>query len=449
MMVTLWVGTGAFLVTSHLHQGSGQAWPLALSGFLSGGVLILQYLVDFERRLRAVDLLHERRIREVRDSLSSHRSEMRAAVDEGFARISDATELFSQVDRSVLRSDGVTRLARTYARVGERGSGLVNVFAEEELARLASLMEDLSHGSADLAGENREWLVSLTECASRTIHAVSTSIDRDFWLGEGANRYLRAQKEALESRGVRIQHLFLVGRSDEITDDLTRLCDDVGELGIDVRIAALSELPPRARLAPGHDFVVFDEELCYEIHPGPSAHARTTLRAGREDVQARIAGFTVLWESAMKRRPTLPRIPPALPGGVASDVCRLRLTLLDEHPVPRAPARIRLRVQAGPGHPWSAPDAHLPLLVVTATPLSAARIQPAAVSTRPSRAGDDNTAEFLFTPELAGAHRLRVTVHDQASGTVLQQVETTVHVASAPGGLAPALAPLNPRAQGD
>jgi len=95
----------------------------------------------------------------------------------------------------------ITRLARTYARVGERGSGLVNVFAEEELARLASLMEDLSHGSADLAGENREWLVSLTECASRTIHAVSTSIDRDFWLGEGANRYLRAQKEALESRG--------------------------------------------------------------------------------------------------------------------------------------------------------------------------------------------------------------------------------------------------------
>ncbi len=142
---------------------------------------------------------------------------MRRAVDESFSKINDATELFSQVDRSVLRSDGVTRLARKYTQVGEHGSELVKTFAQEEIGRLASLMESLSNGSADCPGENHDWLIDLTTCAKETVYATSTSVDRDFWFSEPANRYLKAQERAIKQRGVVVRRLFLVSRPEDRT----------------------------------------------------------------------------------------------------------------------------------------------------------------------------------------------------------------------------------------
>ncbi|MFE2563696.1 tetratricopeptide repeat protein [Streptomyces mirabilis] len=97
----------------------------------------------------------------------------------------------------------------------------------------------------------------------------------------------------------------------------------------------------------------------------------------------------------------------------------VRLTLLDDVPVPDVPARIALQVVPGPGHPWS--TAPLPPLTARATSLGHAEIDPA-------HGVPADGAEFRFTPHRPGSHRLRFTVEDPATGTVLQQVEAEIDV---------------------
>ncbi|XES00778.1 hypothetical protein HEP87_60840 [Streptomyces sp. S1D4-11] len=56
----------------------------------------------------------------------------------------------------------------------------------------------------------------------------------------------------------------------------------------------------------------------------------------------------------------------------------VRLTLLDDVPVPDVPARIALQVVPGPGHPWS--TAPLPPLTARAASLGHAEIDPRTAS---------------------------------------------------------------------
>ncbi|WP_327137443.1 tetratricopeptide repeat protein [Streptomyces sp. NBC_01340] len=107
----------------------------------------------------------------------------------------------------------------------------------------------------------------------------------------------------------------------------------------------------------------------------------------------------------------------------------VRLTLLDEAPVPDVPARIALQVVPGPAHPWS--TAPLPPLTARATPLGHAEIDPAyavPVVGAKSYGSESHGAEFRFTPHRPGSHRLRFTLEDPATGTVLQQVEAEIDV---------------------
>jgi uncharacterized protein DUF6879 len=297
-LLTVVVAAGTYVLTNVLDQDKNQVWQLTVSVVLGGAALIIQYLVEFEQRLEAMEASQKKRIREMRDSLASHHEQMRRAVDESFSKINDATELFSQVDRSVLRSDGVTRLARKYTQVGEHGSELVKTFAQEEIGRLASLMESLSNGSADCPGENHDWLIDLTTCAKKTVYATSTSVDRDFWFSEPANRYLKAQERAIKQRGVVVRRLFLVSRPEDRTPSLEQLCERHREFGIDARIAVRALLPPPAQVTPLNDFIVFDGELSYETEPDVEVMpAKTTLKMTREHVAERINRFTVLWEA--------------------------------------------------------------------------------------------------------------------------------------------------------
>ncbi|MET7779376.1 tetratricopeptide repeat protein [Streptomyces mirabilis] len=110
----------------------------------------------------------------------------------------------------------------------------------------------------------------------------------------------------------------------------------------------------------------------------------------------------------------------------------VRLTLLDDVSVPDVPARIALEVVPGPGHPWS--TAPLPPLTARATSLGHAEIDPA-------HGVPADGAEFRFTPHRPGSHRLRFTVEDPATGTVLQQVEAEIDVVPSDPGPHRATAP--------
>ncbi|MET9484809.1 DUF6879 family protein [Streptomyces sp. NPDC006638] len=284
-LITAFIGGTAYLLTNITDQP--EVWKLTASIFLGGASLIIQYMIDFERRLGGVE-----------DTLTEHNAEMTRLVARGFARINEVTELFGLVDRSALPPDGVTRLVRSATEVGSSAPAIMQAFAREEISRLTTLMENLNQKLVDYEGEDHDWIVSLTHCAAQTIDATSTSVDRDFWPSELGQRYLRAQRDAVKERQVRIRRLFIVETPDHNTPELQQFCDNQQSLGIEVRVLALSELSPIARMDETNDFIVFDESLSYEIGfdlRGVNTKTIMDLRADR--VAKRVQRFRALWEA--------------------------------------------------------------------------------------------------------------------------------------------------------
>jgi hypothetical protein len=300
ILVTSLVFLIAYLVTNALDQKPGDVWNLTASVVIGGAALIVQYLIDFEKRLEEIESSQADLIRDVKDKLINHHVALTALVDDRFSRISEATELFGKVDRTVLRSDGVVKLARSATECGQLNNETVKTFASEEIERLAGLLENLSNRSADCLGENQDWLIGLTHCIKHHLDATSTSVDRDFWGSEPAGRYLEAQSDAV-LRGVEIRRLFLVDAPEEVDDELDALCNNQRALGIDARRVALAELPPWAQLGTKCDFIVFDEELSYEIDQDTKdVNAKTTLNARPSHVSHRMRQFKRLWEATTK-----------------------------------------------------------------------------------------------------------------------------------------------------
>ncbi|WCD99117.1 hypothetical protein PGH47_27040 [Streptomyces sp. HUAS 31] len=408
ILVTASAMTGGFFLTVVLAQDLSRAWAWTASIAIGGAALVVQYLVDFGKRLEQ--------------------------FEKRSAEVLTATELFRPADPSPVRSDEVTRLVLAYTRIRERDGDLAQAFAGRRLTRLAELLAGLGSGSAHRPGEDHEWLISLTECARMTVDAVTTVADRDFWFGGPGDRYLAAQEKAVSRRGVEIRRLFVVRHPDEVTPELRALCEKHLRHGISVRIAVRSQLPSMPRVS---DLVIFDGALCLETEWGPwSQPAGTWLKAESAHVEDRAAEFHELW--AMAEQPQLMGPIRSFPEELAPDACRLLLVLMDDNPASGIPAEIELRVQPGPLHRWSEPGAARPQLVATATPLTQALIEPVSVELRPPQWGDAGAGQVLFTPERSGTHRIAVTVHDAATGTVLQRVKTTVHVTDGPAGDAPA-----------
>jgi hypothetical protein len=284
-LVTALVGGGTYLLTDATDQP--EVWKLTATIFLGGAALIIQYMVDFEKRLWAVE-----------HSLSEHSAEMKELVANGFARINEVTHLFGLVDRSALAPDGITRLVRSATQVASSTPTIMQAFSRAEISRLTTLMEDINQKLVDYEGEDHDWIVTLTSCASMTIDATSTSVDRDFWPSELGQRYLRAQRDAITKRQVRIRRLFIVTTPDQNSSELEQLCDDQQSLGIEVRVLALSELSPIARMDETNDFIVFDESLSYEIGSDlRGVNTKTIMDLRPDRVTKRAQRFEALWEA--------------------------------------------------------------------------------------------------------------------------------------------------------
>ncbi|MET9816779.1 hypothetical protein [Streptomyces sp. NPDC006355] len=293
-LVTVVVATIAYVITNLIDQDQDELWKLAVSIVIGGAALIVQYLIDFERRLGLVQSGQDGQRREVQEALTTHHQDMSHLVELSFSRISDATELFGEVERSRLRSDGVARLARFATRVGAVGPDILRDFALEEISRLASLLESLTTMTHECPGENHDWLMDLTKCAQRSIYATSSYVDQAFWRSDPADRYLQAQEDAIKEREVEIRRLFIVERADDI-DELTGICERQRELGIDARVVALSDLPPNAR-GEIRDVVLFDEALCYEVHTDiRQENPWTSLNARTSHIRDQQKRFNKLW----------------------------------------------------------------------------------------------------------------------------------------------------------
>ncbi|WP_199844515.1 DUF6879 family protein [Streptomyces sp. DSM 15324] len=275
LLVTVVVGGVVYLLTNVISSDDDGPWQLVLSVLCGGIVLIVQFLVSFVNQMHAV----------------------KVSVDQRFADIGKATKLFNEVEK--LRDDGVPRLAENATKVVSGGPRILQDFANEEINRLAGVMEDLTSLSAETPGENHDWLMTLTRCTRHSIDAISTTVvDDGFWSTEPANRYLTAQHEAIVERGITVRRLFIVKERGERAA-LAPICEEQRDLRIQVRVVALDQLPAHHRRGNMIDFIVFDQALSYEIHPDQlGLNSRTAVNARRELVQPLVRRFEQLWDAA-------------------------------------------------------------------------------------------------------------------------------------------------------
>ncbi|MEU6404669.1 hypothetical protein [Streptomyces sp. NPDC046985] len=274
LLATVLAGGVVYVLSTVLAPSADDVWQLVLSVLCGGAVLIVQFLVTFAHQL----------------------GELKSSVDQRFVDIGRATKLFNEVEK--LRDDGVPRLAESATHVVSIGPEILHDFAHEEINRLALQMDDLTNLSAECPGENHDWLLSLTKCARRTVDAISTSVDQDFWSTEPAGRYLEAQREAIDDRGVRVRRLFVVKQPGDLPH-LHDICKEQRDVRIEVRVVALSQLPLHVQRGKMIDFVVFDGALSYEVGADQlSVNSWTTVNAREDDVQQRIRRFGELWNAS-------------------------------------------------------------------------------------------------------------------------------------------------------
>lgn len=299
VLVTLFAGGITYLITNLTEQP--EIWQITMSVFVAGVGLVVNYLIDHDNRVGRLEATQEQ-----------HTSRVEDVLDRRFTEISEATALYARVEHTVLRPDQVTRLVA--AATDLPGDELVRRFADHELTRLTALFEGLRSGWAFYEGEDREWLLGLTACATMSIDATSmTSFDDpqdfvdddEFWESDLGQRYLAAQRRAVQERHVRVRRLFLL--TDARPDDDKRIAEMIEphqRIGAEIRLLRPSDIDFLVR-NDMVDFVLFDGALSYELRTastiGPEGSptiADVTLVADPERVARRRQRFDMMWEAA-------------------------------------------------------------------------------------------------------------------------------------------------------
>ncbi|GAA4801861.1 hypothetical protein [Streptomyces ziwulingensis] len=313
LAVGLVVGALAWSVAALLRPEAA-VWRQFLAALLcAAATVLIQHLIDLDRRLeqRSQDA-HRTLAETVRESLRRHEEEPAAtrppaagepprAAEGSLAPTERETGAPRLPDRA--DEDGVPDLAGSFAEVLAPGPAILGTFVRMEMKRVVGHLTDLTNLTAECPGENHDWMLTLTYAAQHSICATSTSVDREFWNSEPASRYLQAQREVIADRGIPVRRLFLLPSARELDDKLLRLCDEQESLNIDVRVAVLPELPPHLQRGTTNDFIVYDEEVTFEIEQDlRDVNVRTRLNARQPHIQDCMKRFRELWEGGMSVR---------------------------------------------------------------------------------------------------------------------------------------------------
>ncbi len=299
IVVTTIVGAVSFPFTQLLFDSlPGQVITAAAFG---GVILLIQFLVDFEKRLAKVE-----------SRMTDSVAEIRRVVEQGFSKVNDATQLLAKVETAGLQTVAVTQFMRHAAGISADAPCLVCTFAQLEIDRVSEFLRQLGDEEANYEGEDQDWLLGLTRCAEQCIDAISLpEVDAagnsflSFWDSHLGRHYLDLQRDGIR-RGVRIRRVFVTERDDMDQEPvLQRVCRLQTELGIEVRLLHPAAVP-RAIRGSLFDFILFDNTISYEATPAAHVelgetpmilNTRLILRAAR--VEERIERYKSIWASAV------------------------------------------------------------------------------------------------------------------------------------------------------
>jgi hypothetical protein len=283
---------GLITLTAAEAGGMSGRNSLALTAVVTFGSALVLFIVDTEVRISAVN---ER-------------------MAEGFAEIGRSAELSSKMERSVLGSELLTAFLETAGQADGPVNPLLLRLARREIQQVTSFVRLLPVGS-EIAydGEDRDWLLGLTQEAELSIDAISLStvdagvhgLDGGLWTSDLGIRYLEFQREAI-ARKVRIRRIFVVVDEEMVHDeDFRRITDMQRDVGVEVRMLD-HQLIPRLMQSMIFDFIVFDGAISYETTPATTFSVSQTkpgiLRTRLAPMPARVRDledqFEQLWDAA-------------------------------------------------------------------------------------------------------------------------------------------------------
>jgi hypothetical protein len=163
---------------------------------------------------------------------------------------------------------------------GGSGSSLLARLGRREIERVTSFIQQVQAGrEITYDGEDREWMLGLTQEVQHSIEAISLpavdvpagTFDGGLWASDLGVRYLQLQRQAID-RGVSVRRIFIFEDADLMRDQLfLRIMQMQRDAGIDARVLDFRLIPEWLR-GMIFDFVIFDEQLSYEMSPGTSLH---------------------------------------------------------------------------------------------------------------------------------------------------------------------------------
>lgn len=304
VIVTVIVGILAYVLTEKLLDDDGP-WAIMASVFLGGVAFVTQFLVDVERRMERLE-----------KSQSEHRKALDRRVDIRFRQIGEATKLHDMVFESNISTTDIGELIQSAVKVDRQTPRLMADLAKSERNRMIDFLRQLHrNGEAFYEGEDRDWLLGLTQHVTTSIKATSLTTvdsssagtpDNGLWQTDLGMRYLEFQKDAIQ-RGTRVQRIFVLDiPSVDPIGPFIDIMQQHRDAGVDVRVinpldAQGDGVSPNAH----YDFIVFDDSLTYETTPAARPDLKTApyilhtrIRIQPEIVEERIRRFDKLWRIA-------------------------------------------------------------------------------------------------------------------------------------------------------
>src|SRR5712691_985153 len=252
---------GLITIVSANISGMTSQDSLQLGTFVIGIFVLAMFLIDFEVRLLNLG----------------------DGLDRALRKLDKSSELASLAERSALDTALLTDFLDVAGKAGDGINPLLLRLAQREIKRMTYLVQELP-GGREIAydGEDREWLLGLTEEAGRSVDAISLStvdagmrgFDGGLWTSDLGTRYLELQREAV-ARGIVIRRIFVFETEDLAGDEtflnITKIQRDVG---VQVRMLDHQLIPEWLR-SMIFDFIIFDGAVSYETTPATTFNAGT------------------------------------------------------------------------------------------------------------------------------------------------------------------------------
>lgn len=291
LLISLIAFGGALLLGWGLRTAQVPAYVVGLLGvslFVASVTFLVLHFYDIDKRF------------------DRHAVDSEARIDESFRKISEATNLFSLVEASALKTDAVTQLVANSVRI-KPNPQLIFDYAQHEVQRLSEILKTLGD-AADLTydGEDRNSLLGLTRYTRATIDAVNATsdmpgeiqFDGSLWQSDLGQRFLEAQRDAVR-RNVRIRRIFILSHPKLREDAAFRYVIEMhSAIGIEVRVLDPIVFP-RQFVPVISDFVLFDGVVSYQTsqaaYQSQASIASTQLVTNPSKVQRAIERFQDLW----------------------------------------------------------------------------------------------------------------------------------------------------------